>query len=135
MSDRSGHVDAFEPADVPASRLEENLKLNSLDNVTIHRAVASDREGRVTFGFSDEDCIAHVEGAGDFADGGHDVSAIRLDRVLGTTTALAMVKFDIEGYEPFALRGAAELLKDGNPPVMQIEAAGYSKRYGVTTLS
>ena len=44
-----------------------------------------------------------------------------------------MAKLDIEGAEPFAIRGAASLLKAGNPPVLQIEAAGYSKNFGVPT--
>jgi hypothetical protein len=44
-----------------------------------------------------------------------------------------MAKFDIEGHEPLALAGASGMLAEGNPPVMQIEMAGYSKLFGVPT--
>jgi len=44
-----------------------------------------------------------------------------------------MAKFDIEGFEPFAILGASRWLKLGNPPVLQIEMTGHSKRFGVST--
>jgi hypothetical protein len=44
-----------------------------------------------------------------------------------------MGKMDIEGAEPLALKGAERLLSQCNPPVWQLELAGYSKRYGMRT--
>jgi hypothetical protein len=44
-----------------------------------------------------------------------------------------MAKLDIEGHEPLALEGASKMMASGNPPVMQIEMAGYSKLFGVST--
>lgn len=56
----------------------------------------------------------------------------RLDQLL-VDTPFAMMKLDIEGYEPFAIRGASLWTKNCNPPVMLIEMAGYSNQYGINT--
>lgn len=44
-----------------------------------------------------------------------------------------MAKLDIEGAEPLAIRGAYHHLQKSNPPVLQIEMDGYSRRYGIAT--
>ncbi len=128
----SGHVHAFEPADRPARRLQESLALNGISNVTIHRVAASDTAGNAMFDASGDDCTAHIRSDDDPNDASQTVKTVRLDDYL-PPAAFAMAKLDIEGFEPFAIRGAASMLKQGNPPVLQLEMAGYSERYGVST--
>lgn len=129
----NGHVDAFEPADVPAGRLMEVVSRNQLDAVvSVHRLAAADRTGEMEFGFAVDDCESHVRRPDELGGALTAVPAVRLDDVC-EGTQYAMAKLDIEGYEPFALKGASRMLAQGNPPVMQIEMAGYSKLFGVST--
>jgi len=128
-----GHVDAFEPALIPSRRLQEAIQLNGLTGrVTIHRLAVTDKTGHVEFGFSADDCQSHVRRIGEETGTSQSVPAVRLDEYCGENH-YAMAKLDIEGHEPLALLGATEMLRQGNPPVMQIEMAGYSKLFGVST--
>jgi FkbM family methyltransferase len=130
---KAGHVDAFEPAEMPARRLQESINRNGLETVvSIHRFAVTDHSGEVDFGFADDDCQSHVKRPGEQGAKSVSVSAIRLDEYCHGKT-YAMAKFDIEGHEPFALAGASKMLSNGNPRVMQIEMAGYSKLFGVST--
>jgi FkbM family methyltransferase len=140
----TGRVDAFEPGTAVLPRLEESLRLNQLENVVVHRVGLGEAAGQVVFDSTGDDCTAHV--APGAIPGVHDspnacqhdasqhdaIQIVRLDEYL-PDVSYAMAKFDIEGYEPFAIRGASRFLDRGNPPVMLIEMAGYTKRHGITT--
>lgn len=128
-----GHVDAFEPASIPANRLQRAVELNQLsDRISIHRLVVTDETGQVEFGFAADDCQSHVRRPGEEHGDAVSVHAVRLDDYC-RGRFYAMAKLDIEGHEPVALSGAAGMLANGNPRVMQIEMAGYSKLFGVST--
>jgi FkbM family methyltransferase len=127
----SGHVDAFEPVHGAADRLQQSADLNGLTNVTVHRVAASDQNGTLDFAVTDESCCAHVA---DGVEGGrvNRVPSVRLDSVL-RRRRYAMAKFDLEGYEPVAVRGAGKLMDEGGLPVLLLEMNGLSNRYGVGT--
>ncbi len=128
-----GQVDAFEPASIPANRLQQAIELNQLGGrINVHRLAVSDKTGSVEFGFAADDCQSHVRRNGEEAGDSISVPAVRLDEYCAGRT-YAMAKFDIEGHEPLALSGASGMLANGNPRVMQIEMAGYSKLFGVST--
>ncbi|QDV45940.1 Methyltransferase domain protein [Stieleria neptunia] len=126
----SGHVHAFEPNPQVAAMLRESLALNAADNVTVHEIGLADVEGSAAFSADGDDCTSHIVGSSTTTD--TQIPIGRLDRILDDIP-YAMMKFDIEGYEPFAIRGASEWTKSHNPPVMLIEMAGYSKRHGIST--
>lgn len=127
----TGYVHAFEPNPTMVRILNESLQLNAVDNVTVHAIGLADTEGVVAFAMTGDDCTAHIAGLSD-SSAGTEIPIGRLDRILDPVP-YAMAKFDIEGYEPFAIRGASRFLREHNPPVMLIEMAGYSERYGITT--
>lgn len=128
----TGHVHAFEPNRGTANRLLETLRLNQVNNVTVHQMGLSDAPGTVDFNLTLDECTAHISACSSSSTSGTVIDVARLDEQLDDSQ-YAMAKFDIEGYEPFAIRGTGRWLRNGNPPVMQIEAAGYSNRYGVST--
>ncbi|MDH3464456.1 MAG: FkbM family methyltransferase [Gammaproteobacteria bacterium] len=128
----AGYVHAFEPAYVPLQRLRENVALNNLNNVSVHAAAVAESNGNREFGFSGDDSTGRIRGAADRSIGGAEVTTVRLDDYFENEN-FTMAKFDIEGAEPLALRGAAKMLSKGNPPVIQVEMDGYCKRYGITT--
>jgi FkbM family methyltransferase len=125
-----GKVWAFEPGHVPAERLREACALNGIGQVEVVPCAAGERSDDLNFVAGTEDATAHIASQKELSSS--SVPAVRLDGFFDGRP-LAMAKFDIEGYEPFALRGMGSLLARGNPPVFLIEAAGYSKRYGIET--
>lgn len=58
------------------------------------------------------------------------VNAVSLHSYLDPARKYALGKMDIEGAEILALKGAEQMLTWANPPVWQLELAGFSKRYG-----
>lgn len=127
----TGFVHAFEPNSAVIHILNESLQLNAAENVTVHPVGLGDTERRGGFTITEDDCTAHlVDLSSSHAE--TDIPIGRLDQILNNVP-YAMAKFDIEGYEPFAIRGASRLLQEHNPPVMLVEMTGFSKRYGITT--
>ena len=128
---KSGWVHAFEPNSEVATVLGESLTLNGLSNVTLHQIGLADVAGEIGFDTTDDDCTAHIN-VQDSSASGDQIKIDRLDNLL-ENIPYAMAKFDLEGYEPFAIRGASRWMESQNPAVMLIEMDGFSKRYGVTT--
>jgi hypothetical protein len=77
-----------------------------------------------------DDCTSHIVAS--LIDAETQIPIDRLDRLL-VDIPYSMMKLDIEGYEPFAIRGASLWTKNQNPPVMIVEMSGYSKQYGIST--
>ncbi|MEJ2178130.1 MAG: FkbM family methyltransferase [Gammaproteobacteria bacterium] len=127
-----GYVHAFEPNPESADRLQEVLSNNQIDNVSVNRIGLSNTTEEVGFNLTQDSCTAHIETVDSGLIPDARIRVARLDERL-PDRRYAMAKLDIEGYEPFAIQGASRWLKLGNPPVLQIEMAGYSKRFGVTT--
>lgn len=61
---------------------------------------------------------------------GEDISMVKLDTVCAKLSKIDFIKFDIEGYEYFALQGARNIIKK-HKPVICIELNGLSDRYGI----
>jgi len=128
-----GHIDAFEPIERTAARIEEQAALNGLRNLHVHRLAVCDRNGELEFGYSDNDATMHLRRP----DEQHHttrqkVQCTRLDS-FEPYRNYAVGKMDIEGAEPMALEGAIERLRQANPPVWLLELAGYSTCYGVAS--
>lgn len=126
----SGYVHAFEPNATVAAMLRETVNLNGSTNVTVHEIGLADEQGEAAFCLEGEDCTAHIVST---SHGNQSEIPIgRLDHIL-ENVPFALMKLDIEGYEPFAIKGASAWTRNHNPPVMLIEMAGYSSRHGVST--
>jgi FkbM family methyltransferase len=129
---KGGHIDAFEPVDRTAARIEEQARLNKLDNLSVHRFAVSDRRGELEFGYSGNDATMHLRRAEERAANPIIVKSITLDS-FEPYRHYAAGKMDIEGAEPMALAGAAARLAQRNPPVWLLELAGYSTCYGISS--
>jgi FkbM family methyltransferase len=130
---RAGRVDAFEGAPSTVERLRENVALNGLDQVVVHVAAVSDREGDVEFTTDRGSGTGNrMRTSEDAAEATAVVPAVRLDDAIGEASP-ALVKLDIEGAEPLAFVGAQELLRRRVPPVWLLELQDrYMIRYGWT---
>lgn len=114
--EQSGSVDAFEPANLPRARLRESVDLNGLTNVAVHAVAVGEGGGEVRMDNEGDDCCAHIVATGAFAGAGEhegaNVRMARLDDCL-PPRCYAMAKLDLEGFEPFAIRGALRLIAGG----------------------
>lgn len=127
-----GHIDAFEPFERTAARIEEQAALNELSNLHVHRIAVCDQDGELEFGYSDSDAMMHLRRPGEHQAAKLKVRSTRLD-TFEPYRDYAVAKMDIEGAEPLALAGAKARLRQANPPVWLLELAGYSTCYGVTS--
>lgn len=130
----TGRVDAFEPGEKALRYLRANIELNQLAEVAIHAMALSDSPGTRGFLQTVDDCTATlaVETLQNANDEIRQIPCTTLDD-FALDTNWTMAKLDVEGAEPLVLRGARGHLARGNPPVLQIEMDGYSKRFGVET--
>lgn len=127
-----GVIDAFEPVERTAARLEEQAAMNGLARMRVHRFAVCDQNAKVEFGFSDNHATMHLRRPSDDAEAMPHVETVTLD-AFEPYGQYALGKMDIEGAEPMALRGAVERLRQANPPVWLLELAGYSTCYGVSS--
>lgn len=128
----SGFVHAFEPNPSTAQRFTQNCELNNLSNVKLHNVGCSDQHAKIRFCAQGDGSVAHIPSKDNIQSGDIEISTVRLDNYL-ETQAFAMAKLDIEGYEPFAIRGMKNWLEQSNPPVMQVEMAGLANIHGIRT--
>ncbi len=123
-----GRVDAFEPGPVAVQRLAENVALNRLSWVAIHRTAVGAEQGTIPF-TGDQDVLNRMPPSGTKGNQILQVPCVSLDDVL-RGHRYAMAKMDIEGAEPLAVRGAQHMFADANPPVWLIEINGKLRDYG-----
>lgn len=101
---------AFEPDPPTARHLGEHIRKNGVDDlVTLHQAALGDRSDMVSFTSG----LATMNRVDDT--GTQRVSMIRLDALEVTPT---LIKLDLEGGEPSALRGAEQTIR--NPALLAV---------------
>jgi FkbM family methyltransferase len=110
---------AFEPSSETMERLRENVQLNALDNRVIleQKAVgAAVGPGRLTRGL---DSVNHLMTSGDIGPT-EEVEVTTIDSVVPRppSSALTIMKIDVEGAELGVLEGAADLLSDASPVII-----------------
>jgi FkbM family methyltransferase len=111
-----GRVIAVEPNPDNLQLLYRGIVLNNLDNVEVLPFAASDGRSIVTLagGISN----SYLIGARAPVDRGHFVQTVILDEVLATLDRLDLVKMDIEGHEPAALKGLSRLIARHRPTLV-----------------
>ena len=107
-----GLVDCFEPNPVLARLLAATLHVNALGgHVSLHAAAALDRSGSAGFAVvPDHAASGALLPASALHTDRMSVPAIRLDEALAHCPALDLLRLDIGGCEPLALRGAESLI-------------------------
>ncbi len=111
----NGRVIAVEPNPDNVQLLYRGLLLNRFTNVEVLPLAASDR--RSVFALSGHS-NTELEDAGPPDTDGRLVQAVVLDDLLGDLPRLDLVKLDIEGCEPAALRGLARLVTTHRPTLL-----------------
>lgn len=117
---------AIEPHPDNARLLRANLAMNGLDAV-VHVCAVGDKSGMAMMVECQDNSGDHQVG-----DGSLPVPCVRLDDLIqpGDGTLLWM---DVQGYEGFALEGAARLIESGTPMVVEFAPAHLDKAGGYSS--
>ena len=117
-----GRVVAVEPSPLAAGRLKQNVEANSLRQVSVHQMGLSAESGTLDLYISPADFHSPTMSA---SSGGEPVSVPvrRLDDCLDEwgVERVDLMKMDVEGHEPFVLRGAGDALSSGRIRAVLVE--------------
>ena len=109
----SGKVVSIEPEPLNRELLEENLRRNSVANVTVHACAVGAAEGTAKLGIykpanRGRHSMVDLESCRTFI----QVPVRRLDDLLQGSAVQSwdLLKIDVEGYEPFVFEGATQTL-------------------------
>lgn len=106
-----GSVHAFEPALANVELLTTNVSTNGYANVTVHPVAVGAESGAGRLRLSRENPGDH-QLVGEPGEDTVDVDVVAVDALLpGIGPDLSLVKLDIQGAEPLALRGMWETLR------------------------
>lgn len=130
LAGSGGKVVAIEPEPQNQKLLENNLRANGLANVTVHKCAVGAQDGTARMGIykaanRGRHSLVDLESCEEFI----EVPVRRLDDVVreAGVKRWALVKMDVEGYEPFVFEGAAETLSRTEMLAMEYAPAHWSK--------
>lgn len=120
---------AFEPVPDTWARLEENLRLNHMENrvTPLNQAVGAE-PGQVRFS-CDGDTVNHVLAEGETHADSVEVEIVTLDDALRGQSPM-LIKIDVEGYEWPVVQGASRSLQNPSLRAVILELSGCHGRYG-----
>lgn len=124
MSQFAGKVHSFEPFDEVSRKLEHQIQLNSLNNITLHKVGLSDTSEDLTFyaptgsnqGIGSFD--ANTVSKGNTALG--ELSLKKGDELFPelAINRIDLMKIDVEGFEKRTLKGLAQTLMEQRPVIV-----------------
>ena len=117
----NGKIYAFEPSDRVYNQFEENIKLNSFNNIFLYKVGMSDKAGSLEFHVCADDAY-------------NSLGSVPLREILYTTeiqvssidefckendiTRIDVLKIDTEGAESSVIEGGKNMLKGDNAPII-----------------
>ena len=129
----TGRIDAFEPTASSFARLEENIALNALGQVHLHRAALGEEAGTAQL-LTGWDVSNRLFAPGETLRDAVEVPVVTLDGALAEIP-YALAKLDLEGAEMFALRGARRRLGRADPPAWLVELGPHLLRRQGSTVA
>jgi len=124
---KSGHVYTFEPSSRTFRRLQANIELNRLNNVSCYQLALSDSVAQLNLNVSLDGYDAWNSMAQPFE--GNSFTVEKVNAVTwnefasphGLVGRVVMMKIDVEGWESRVLLGGREWLSREDAPVLQVE--------------
>ena len=124
----AGQVRAFEPNPETATILEENIRLNKIENIESLRYAVGKEPGKAVIydrWDSNRGSASLIKPEEDAES--HEVEVITLSEFFRKDIEKGklpqLIKLDIEGFELEALKGALHLLKAPEPPMLMVECS------------
>lgn len=137
LTGRDGLVVAFEPFPENVTALQENLRLNGVENVRLEECALAGRSGNLELTYPTNEAMPSTPSAHGYKVGKAmatvTVPARTLDDALAQVKSVGrnpqLVKMDIEGAELEVLQGAEHLLRDVRP-ILVVEVHGWRAGLG-----
>lgn len=104
-----GQVYSFEPHPKVCSYLKSNVEMNSFGQVKVFNLALGEKSGKLHFTDMKQDDRNRINSDGDGE--GVEVEVKTLDEVSAGVDEISLLKVDVEGYEKFVFKGAAETLR------------------------
>lgn len=120
MASHVNHVLAFEPQRRIAALLSKSVELNGLKNVSIHQAACAATVGRLAMPDIPLELEKNFGGVSlydkiDPTFQTYMVDLVALDDCVHSSTEVALIKIDVEGYEISVLKGAYKVIMRCRP--------------------
>ena len=132
-----GRIIAIEPSERTAAHLVANLEGNGVTEARVVRAALWDSSGSIGFVSEREGRAAYARVAFEGEEPQEDtVQTVTLSEVISGSgwDEVALVKIDVEGAEPEALKGAKSAVAKGAAPLLMVEMTERNlQRRGLTT--
>lgn len=136
LTGQGGEVHAFEPSTATYGRLERNVTLNGLSNVSTHRLALSDAPGRLVLRSDPKNqlldghrFVETLSNSAQVGAGDEVIECDTLDRYFarrsppGAPPAIDLLIMDVEGAEWSVLRGAQAVLRSSPNLLMILECS------------
>jgi FkbM family methyltransferase len=122
-TDGETHVIAIEPSGETANHLEFNLTHSGMKGAHIIRSAIWMASGQIQFINKGAGKAAYAHAAFGEGVGGISISTVTLDQIVkdAGVKEVALVKIDVEGAEPEALKGGQYAIEHGLLPVLMVE--------------
>lgn len=124
---KSRHIYAFEPGSSNRKKLEENIKLNRLTNVSVLPYAVSDKEGQTELfiAVDDNTGMNSLEQPGNFSGHKEVVAVVSIDNWAAENKipGINLIKIDVEGLEMKVLTGMKRIIEEQKPGIF-IEVIG-----------
>lgn len=113
----TGRVYAFEPDERMLALMNENIKLNNLQNITVVRAAVGDKNGKVSFAISDDAALNSLRETDHPLQSiirWEEVDIMTLDSIIESyeLESINLIKIDVEGAEKMVFEGATKFLSN-----------------------
>ena len=128
MVGSTGFVHSFEPSPRNFPRLVENVRINSLNNVSTHNVALGNVEGSVDLYISSNEDGSDSAVKLDHFDEKVSVEATSIDNIL-RGKVVDFMKIDVEGYEMEVLEGSKEVIQNSPNIVISVEQNDQLLRY------
>jgi methyltransferase, FkbM family len=119
-----GAVYSFEPSDEAFFRLQQNIKLNNLENVSVHKMGVAEKAGIKEFHITSDDAynslgITPMKEVIEIK----NINIVTIDDFIkeNNIKRVNILKIDTEGADYLVLKGAFSLLSDKNAPIVLCE--------------
>jgi len=118
----TSEVIAFEPVSSVFRKLEENISINGVTNIMTVNAAAGDKnkEGEIFVSSEDNTGMSSLKKPENYSGKKEKVKIISIDEwfISSGLSKIDLIKLDIEGSEPAALKGMSAILQNYRPLVI-----------------